>query len=262
MQLKRYRVKYNRINHIFISHLHGDHYLGLAGLIFSMHLFGRKTALHIYGNPELEKILSLQIKVSDTTLLYPLIFHPLEPGCAKTIYEDQRIQVKAFPLLHRVPTHGFRFNEKTGKRKIIREALSHFDVSTEMFDKLKNGEDIILQDGRVIPNASVTTEPDKPRSYAYCSDTGHTDSYLEHIMQADMLYHEATFMQEKEASAREKMHSTAMDAAQTAIKAGVRKLLIGHYSARYDELDPLLAEAKSVFPNSLLTRDGMVFHID
>lgn len=259
MQFRRYKIRHSRINHIFISHLHGDHYLGLAGLVFTMHLFGRRTPLHIYGNPELKVILDLQLKVSATTLLYPLHFHPLEPEQTSVLFEDERLQITAFPLLHRVPTHGFLFREKTSLRKVVRDEALARNIPEDRFRELKQGQDILLENGEWIRNAEVTTAPKKAVSYAYCSDTGFTDQFLEIIRGVDGLYHEATFMSDKESSAREKMHSTAADAAKTALAAGAGKLIIGHYSARYDELGPVLDEARAVFPESYLAEEGAEF---
>lgn len=261
MQMRKCRVKHQRINHIFISHLHGDHYLGLAGLIFTMHLLGRKNSLHVYANPELETILSLQLKVSETVLLFPLIFHPIVAGAAGVIFEDDATEVTAFPLQHRVPTHGFVFREKPGKRKIRAELAQEMAIPMKSLKSLKDGEDLVTNDGRTIPNDALTMPPDTPRSYAYCSDTGYTEDYIHYIKGSSLLYHEATFMKEKEASAREKFHSTTIDAANIAKMAGVKKLLIGHYSARYDELLPMLAETRSVFPDSELADDGLVFGV-
>jgi ribonuclease Z len=261
MQLKYYHIRFQRINHIFISHLHGDHYLGLPGLIFTLHLLGRKTALHVYADPELENILGLHLKVSDTVLLYPLIFHPIEPGSSGVIYEDDHVEVKSFPLLHKVPTHGFLFREKKGRRKIRKEALSGLAIPAPEYEKLKEGKDIILPGGITVPNEQLTSDPGPSRSYAYCSDTGFTDEYLQYIRGVDLLYHEATFMNDKMDNAREKMHSTTIDAATIAKKTGAKKLIIGHYSARYDELQPMLDETRSVFENSYLTEDGMIFEV-
>jgi ribonuclease Z len=259
IQLRRFHIRHQRINHIFISHLHGDHYLGLAGLIFTMHLFGRKTALHVYANPELENILSLQLKVSETILLYPLIFHQLEPGSSGVIYEDEKLDVIAFPLLHRVPTHGFVFREKQNGRRIRKDALENMQIPTHAYNELKEGKDLVLPDGTTISNQKLTLDPHPSHSYAYCSDTGFTEDYLQYIDNVDALYHEATFMLDKETNAREKMHSTTVDAATIAAKAHVKKLIIGHYSARYDEL--LLEESKKVFPETYLAEEGIVFQV-
>jgi ribonuclease Z len=201
----------------------------------------------------------MQIKVSDTTLLYPLIFHPLNPDETSVIFEDSSIEVLAFPLLHGVPTHGFVFREKTLLRKIRREEAEALKIPADRYQELKDGKDISLSDGTFIKNSHVTSAPRRPLSYAYCSDTGFTDQFIKHIKGVDALYHEATFMLEKEASAREKMHATTVDAANTALRAHAKKLIIGHFSARYDELEPVLAEARAIFPESYLAEEGAEF---
>ena len=259
MQLRRYKIRHSRIHHIFISHLHGDHYLGLAGLIFTMHLFGRKDPLHVYGNPELQNIIDLQLKASETNLLYPLIFHPLLPGETSLVFEDSWLQITAFPLLHRVPTHGFLFQEKKFLRKVAREKAASLNVPLSSFADLKNGRDVQLSDGTLVSNAELTLPARKPLAYAYCSDTGFTDTFLPVIQGCDVVYHEATFLSDREAAAREKMHSTARDAAEIARLAGASRLIIGHYSARYDELTPLLEEARAIFPETYLAEDGLEF---
>jgi ribonuclease Z len=261
MQLRRYKIKTHRIKHIFISHLHGDHFLGLPGLIFTMHLFGRKDALHIYGNPVLKTILDLLTEVSETTLQYPLIFHPLLPGEAGMIYQDDATEVTAFPLLHRVPTHGFLFKERFIGRRIRKEAIAELNISSAHFNALKEGKDLLLPNGDLIPNHQLTCDPKQPRAYGYCSDTGYTTDFLPFIKGVDTLYHEATFMKDKEINAREKMHSTTHDAASMAIQAGAKKLIIGHYSARYDDLGPVLAEAKAIFQETYLAEEGLLFQI-
>lgn len=261
MQFRRYKIRHSRVNHIFISHLHGDHYLGLVGLLFTMHLFGRKAPLHLYGNPELMVLLEMQFRLSDTVLLYPLIFHPLNPGETSVIFEDTWLQITAFPLMHRVPTHGFVFREKTFGRRISKAAIASLSIPADRYQELRDGKDIMLENGALIKNSEVTTAPRKALSFAYCSDTGYTDQYLKHIKDVDVLYHEATFMVEKEAGAREKMHSTTQDAARIALQSGAKRLIIGHYSARYDDLEPVLAETRALFPESYLAEEGLEFMV-
>jgi len=256
MQLRRFRIRFTKIQHIFISHLHGDHYLGLTGLMFTMHLLGRTLPLHVYANPDLKRIIDLQLEVSDTTLLYPLIFHPLEPGSSGVIFKSQYVEVTAFPLQHRVPTHGFVFREKSQGLKIDKKAIEGIKLNPESYTKLKEGKDVVIEGGNKITAAQVTIPSAPLKAYAYCSDTGYTDSYLPFIMGVDLLYHEATFMADKTENAREKEHSTTVDAAQVAIKAGVKRLVVGHYSARYDELQPVIDEVRAVFPNSELAEEG------
>ena len=211
LQLRRFKVHFQRIRHVMISHLHGDHFFGLIGFLNSLHLLGRKDELHLYANPDLQQILELQLTASRTTLIYPLIFHPLVSSNKVLIYE-----VYSFPLLHSVPTHGFLFLEQHHSTMRMRQ----------------------------------------PRSYAYCSDTAYSEDIIPFIHGADLLYHEATFLHDMAAVAHDKMHSTALEAATIAAKAQVKKLMIGHFSARYDDLQPLLDEAISVFPETILATDG------
>lgn len=261
IQLKKYHIKFNRINHIFISHLHGDHFFGLIGLIFTFHLLGRKNKLHIYADPKLKEIIDIQLKASNTKLVYPLIFHAINHNISEIIFEDDILTVKTFPLEHHIPTSGFLFKEKQGKRNIRKEILALEKIPYKEFDKIKNGADYINNDGKIYKNEDITLNPPKPRSYAYCSDTKYFEPIIPHIAKADLLYHEATFMKDKAANAAEKFHSTTTDAATIAKKAKVKKLLIGHFSARYDDLKPMLEEAKTIFPNTYLAEEGKTFDI-
>jgi ribonuclease Z len=219
-QLKKYHISFQRIKHVFISHLHGDHFFGLIGLLNSMHLLGRKEELHLYAPAMLKEIINIQLEVSQTTLKYPLIFHPLQMDRYDLVYEQERLTVHSFPLKHSIPACGFVFREKHPPRKV--------------------------------PEA---------RSYAYCSDTGYTETILPFIRETALLYHEATFMQDLAAVAADKLHSTAIEAATIAAKAGVKKLLIGHFSARYEDIGPLLAEARSVFPETYAAGEGISINI-
>ncbi len=221
LQLRRCKIHFQRIKHVLISHLHGDHFYGLIGFLTSLHLLGRKEELHLYANPGLRQIIDIQLAASRTSLIYPLIFHPLVSNEKELILETERLQVFAFPLLHSVPTYGFLFVEKHNSSVRIRHA----------------------------------------RSYAYCSDTAYSEDIIPYIKGVDLLYHEATFLHEMAESAHEKFHSTAFEAATIAARANVKKLLIGHFSARYDDLQPLLDEAKSVFPLTELAEDGKKFDI-
>jgi ribonuclease Z len=261
LQLRKYRVHMQRLRHIFISHLHGDHYYGLIGLLTTLHLLGRKEELHLFGPPLLEEIITLQLAASKTTLLYPLFFHPLDMENYDKIYEDDVIAVHSFPVVHSVPTCGFIFREKPGERKIRKEVLDKIKIPVAVFPKIKRGEDYVDDQGRRYENAYLTMDPPKLRSFAYCADTLSSDSYIPYIQNADLLLHEATFMQDKQSAAKEKWHSTTVDAATVALKAHVSRLVINHFSARYDELHPLLEEARSVFENTELAEDGAVFLI-
>ncbi|HNW98011.1 MAG TPA: ribonuclease Z [Bacteroidales bacterium] len=261
IQMRRFKIKFQRIDHIFISHLHGDHYLGLMGLLFTLHLLGRKKELHLYADNDLKEILDIQLEISKTTLVYPLIFHPVDSTLSEIIYEDKNIVVRTIPLDHRIPTTGFLFIEKQKERKIKKEILQKIDIPEEAFDSIKKGHGFTDVNKKYHSNAELTIAGPKSVSYAYCSDTGYTDSYLSIINGVDLLYHEATFLRDKEKSAREKFHCTAYDAATIANKAKVKKLMLGHYSARYDDLSPLLEEAKKEFNNSILAEEGMTYDI-
>jgi len=216
IQLRKFHLSYQRIKHIFISHLHGDHFFGLIGLLNSMHLLGRKEELHLYAHPLLQDILELQFQASQTRLIYPLIFHPLQTDRYELILEEERVVVHSFPLTHSIPTCGFVFREKNPPRKVL-----------------------------------------KARSFAYCSDTGYSEKIVPYIHNVDILYHEATFMQELSAVANEKLHSTAIEAATIAKNAKAGKLFLGHFSARYDDLQPLIDEARTVFAESYVAEEGI-----
>ena len=261
IQMRRFRLKFQRIDHIFISHLHGDHYLGLMGLLFTFHLLGRSKELHLYADHDLKEILDMQLEISQTTLVYPLVFHPIDSTQSENIYEDDLISVHTIPMDHRIPTVGFLFREKPKDRKIKKEILNNVNIPVEVFEKIKKGNDFTDDKGRHYKNSELTTEGPVPVTYAYCSDTGYTESYLPLIKGVDLLYHEATFLHDKVKNAREKFHCTAFDAAQIANKAKVKKLMIGHYSARYDDLNPLLEEASSIFENTVLAEEGKMYEI-
>ena len=262
IQLNRYKIKYHRINHIFISHLHGDHYLGLMGLISTMHLQGRTAELHIYSQPELKEIVDIQLKHSQTDLRYPLRFHFIDPKTPSVLYEDDDLAVKTIILSHRIPCTGFLFSEKTRQRKLKKEAILQHDIPVAAFNDLKNGKDYTDEKGNVIPNPELTLDPREPRSYAFCSDTIYDERVVKHIAGVDLLYHESTFLSDMEDRAKETFHTTAAQAARIAKMAGVKKLLIGHFSARYKVLYPLLDEAKTVFENTALAIEGDRFCIE
>lgn len=256
MQLIKYRIKAQKINHIFISHLHGDHYLGLMGLISTMHLQGRSSDLFIYGPPGLAEIITLQLQYSQTVLNYKIRFQELDTAVRKVIFEDAVLSVETIPLNHRIGCAGFLIREKAKKRRIIKEKLPK-DFSLQNILLLKNGEDIFDEDGNIeFRNEEMTLPPRKSRSYAYCSDTKYEENIIEQIKHVDLLYHEATFLSDREDRAMQTFHSTAKQAATIASKAEVGQLLLGHYSIRYRELQPLLDEARAVFENVHLAIEG------
>lgn len=256
IQLRRYKLKFQRINHIFISHLHGDHFLGLMGLLASMHLLGRTNELHLYCPAELKEIIDVQHKHSQTYLNFKIIYHFHEYTNGGVLFEDEKVVVSSIVLNHRIPCCGFVFREKQLTSNISGNIIRQYNLSVEQIVQIKNGEDLELPNGRVIRNEELLSNTKKPRSYAYCSDTCYDESLIPFIQNVDLLYHEATFMKDKAERAKETFHSTAEQAATIAQKAEVKKLMIGHYSARYKDLNPLLAEAKAVFENTVLAVEG------
>lgn len=262
IQMNRYKIKFHRINHIFISHLHGDHYLGLLGLISTMHLQGRVSTLHIYGPRDLQEIIDIQLKYSETLLRYPVEFHAVDPGNSTILFEDDDIRVETIILSHRIPCTGFLFSEKPRQRKLKKDKLSLYKIPVTAYNDLKAGHDFVDEDGKIIPNSTLTTDPRKPRRYAFCSDTIFDERLVGIVKGVDLLYHEATFLSDKADRAKETFHSTAEQAGLIAKKAGVKRLIIGHFSARYKNLYPLLEEAKAVFPETTLALEGDRFTIE
>lgn len=262
VQLRKYQLSFQRINHVFISHLHGDHYFGLIGLITSMHLLGRKKELHIYAHVELKEIINIQLSASNTILNYPLFFHEIPKDDEIKLYSDENIEIKNILLDHTIDCSGFIFKEKKHKRKIIKEKLEEFKIPFEEITNLRIGKDLLLEDGRKILNHEITKEGDSPKSYAYCSDTRFCSSIISKIKNADLLYHETTFCDKHFDIAQKTGHSTTIQAAKIAKKARVKRLIIGHYSKRYSDLNELLNESRSVFENSFLSREGDVLDFD
>ncbi|MEI6487820.1 MAG: ribonuclease Z [Bacteroidota bacterium] len=262
IQLRKFKIKFQRINHVFISHLHGDHYLGLLGLLSSMHLLGRTEELHIYSPPELKEIIEVNYKYSQTYLNYNLIYHPHQFVNDDLIFEDDKVEVRTIVLNHRIPCCGFVFIEKPPLANISREVIAFYKIPFDQILNIKKGGDYQTPDGRVVPNEKLITRKLLPRKYAYCSDTCYDERILDYIKNSDLLYHEATFMCDMEARAKETFHSTAIQAATMAVKSNSKRLMIGHYSARYKNLQPLLDEAQSVFANTLLAIEGESTSID
>ncbi len=261
MQLLRYRVKYHKISHIFISHLHGDHYLGLMGLLSTFHLQGRTGELHLYGQQELMDVLEMQLRLSNTQLRYNLIFHAVRHYTSEVILENEDLMVRSIVLNHRVPCTGFVFMEKAKPRKLIVNKLQQHKIPFSFYNKIKNGDDFEDDFGNIISNKELTEDPPIPLSYAYCSDTVYDENIVNDVSGVDLLYHEATFLHESVDRATQTYHSTSLQAATIALKAGVRKLIIGHFSGRYKDLTPLLTEAQSIFPDSDLALEGKKFSV-
>lgn len=260
-QLLNFGLKANRIDQIFISHLHGDHYLGLVGLLSSLHLNGRTKPMDIFGPAELKEIIDLQFKHSQTILRYPINFSPTKNDKRYRIFESYDIVVESFPLDHRIPCTGFLFTEKQRLRKMIKSKIDDLSISAEMIPLIKKGQGFKDKSGKFHPTEQLTLEAERPKSYAYCSDTVCSWKYIDFISNVDLLYHEATFMNDMLDRAEETFHTTALQAGEIALKATVGKLLIGHFSARYRELNPLLEEAKTVFQNTMLAVEGQTFQI-
>jgi ribonuclease Z len=262
LQLARYEIPIHKIEHIFISHLHGDHYLGLTGLLFSMHLQKRKADLHLYSPPGLNEIILLQLKYSRSVLNYALHFHSFDPNKKYQLFENDGLTVETIPLFHKLPCAGFLFREKPKQRRIDKERLVK-GMLLQHIVALKTGLDVFDDQGKLLyKNEDFTLGPKRSVSYAYCSDTAFFEPIIEQIRDVDLLYHEATFMDEELGKAIETRHSTARQAAEIAKRSQVKRLLIGHFSARYKDLEPLLAEATSVFENSSLAIEGQTFTID
>jgi len=261
-QMLRFDVKASRIDHIFISHLHGDHYLGLVGLLSSMHLNGRVKTLKLFGPPELKEIIDLQLKYSDTTLQYPIDFIATQTDQPETILDTTDITVETIPLNHRIATTGFLFKQKKRLKKIIKEKIIELNIPVNHFPEIKKGADYVAADGTVYKNWEITNNPKEPKSYAYCSDTIYDESYFAQISNVDLLYHEATFLNSMLDRAQSTFHTTALQAGEVALKTGAKKLLIGHFSARYKTLVDLLDEAIGVFPETEVAVEGKTFVIE
>ncbi len=256
LQLKKYKIKPGKIRHVLISHLHGDHYFGLIGLLSSLHLHGRKTRMNVYGPPELLDIINLQLAASKTELLFELNFVPLLPQMHGIIYEHDHFFIETFPLVHTIACHGFLIKEKPKKRKIIKEKLP-LGIRLQDMLILKDGKDVTDERGQVIYRyKDLTLPPRESLSYAYCSDTRYDPQLVKYIRSANLLYHESTFSNDMADRAAHTFHSTAEEAARIAKAAGVDKLLLGHYSTRYKDPSILLDEARSVFKESYLSQEG------
>lgn len=259
VQLRKNKIKFSKINHIFISHLHGDHLYGLIGTISTFSLLGRTTDLHIYGPKGIKQLITLQLKLTESWTTYSLFFHELESKESEVVFEDQKVVVKTIPLKHRVYTNGYLFQEKPAERKLNVEAVQEYDIHVAYYQKIKNGGNITLDDGRIIENDKLTFDPVPPMSYAFCSDTVYNEDILPIIKDVDVLYHESTFLDSEAALAQKTLHSTAKEAATIALKANAKQLILGHYSTRYDGIEPFKEEALEVFPNVLLGDDGLSF---
>ena len=259
VQLRKQKIKFSKINHIFISHLHGDHCYGLIGLVSTFMLLNRTTDLHIYGPKGIKEIITLQLRLSNSWTSYDLYFHELESHESEVVYEDEKVIVKTIPLKHRIYTNGYLFEEKIGDRKLNIDAVQQYEIETCYYQNIKNGKDITLDDGRTIENQHLTFDPILPKRYAFCSDTVYDESIVLNIQKVDILYHESTFLDSEKLLAQKTLHSTAKEAAEIARQAQVGQLILGHYSTRYESIQKFKEEAYTIFPNILLADDGVSF---
>ena len=261
VELRRNKVKFNKIRHIFISHLHGDHFFGLIGLISTFMLLNRKKELHVHGPKGIREIICLQLKLSKAWTSYPLYFHELEAIQPELILETKGVTVETIPLKHRIYTNGFLFREKPGDRKLLVDQVEKYDIDVAYYKGIKKGKDAVLPDRRIIPNHLLTSDPEPPKSYAICSDTAYNPELSDQIKNVSALYHESTFLEEHAELASATGHSTARQAAFLADQAQVGKLILGHYSTRYDDLNRFRTEAADVFSSVELAEDGKTIEI-
>lgn len=261
VQLRKYRVKFSRIKHIFISHLHGDHFFGLPGMISTFRLLGRETELHVYGPKGIKEAITLFLKLGDSWTNFPLIFHEIESKETTLLFEDDKVSVQTIPLDHRIYTNGFLFREKEAPRTLDVEAAKQYGVDRSQYIKIKEGADGISKNGNIVPNVKLTLDPPKPKSYAYCSDTAYKESIVPLITNVDVLYHESTFLETETHLCEKTKHSTAKQAARIAHQAEVGKLVLGHYSTRYKSIELFKEEAQEVFSHVELADDGKVFDL-
>jgi ribonuclease Z len=257
IQIMNYKIKRSRINHIFISHLHGDHYFGLIGLLSSFALLGRIQPLHVYGPVQLESLIKHQFELSDTYLPYPLTFHAIrEDGL---LLDTRHYTVSCFSTVHRIECRGFIVREKRKQRKVLPEKATANGIPYSFFPRLQEGEDFITAEGLQIPNDLVTTAGENPRAYAFAADTLFEPGLADRFKGVDLLYHEATYPASLSEKAAERFHSTSVQAAEMAQKAEVKRLLIGHFSAKFENIDEFETEAKTVFPNTMAAREGVTY---
>lgn len=263
VQLRRYSIKFSKIKHIFISHLHGDHFFGLVGLISTFSLLNRDSELHVYGPKGIKEIITLQLKLSNSWTHFPLLFHELTSTKSELIFEDSKVEIHTIPLNHRVYTNGFLFKEKLGERKLNVSTISEYpEIEICDYQNLKNGRDFELNSGKILKNVLLTLNPPQPKSYAFCSDTAYYPQIIPLIKNVSCLYHESTFLKDKEDLALKTKHSTAEQAAKIAEQANVKQLIIGHYSGRYKNKEAFKDEAIPFFKNTLLAVEGETFVID
>ncbi|MFT6064753.1 MAG: ribonuclease Z [Paraglaciecola sp.] len=262
-QMRKYKVGFSKIDHIFISHLHGDHFYGLVGLLATYGILSREKELHVYGPKDIKEVTLLQLKISQSHAKYPIIFHELKSKESELIYEDDKVSVITIPLNHRVYTNGYLFTEKEKPKKLHIQNISNYkEIGKADYLNIKAGRDVVLSTGEIVPNSELTINPKKPISYAFCSDTSYKPNIIPIIQNVDLLYHEATFLADKEDLAKKTKHATSKQAAQIAKDAKVGQLIIGHYSGRYKDISLFQKEAKEIFENTELAEPGKIFKIE
>jgi ribonuclease Z len=257
MALRRSRLSFSHLQAIFLTHLHGDHVFGLIGMLSTFGLLGRLQDLHIYGPQDLQRIFQPQIDYFCADSPYKIFLHEIDTKAPQTIYEDRSVSISTIPLKHRIPCCGYLFQEKPTSRHIRRDAIDFYNIPISQINNIKAGMDWMTEDGTLVPNERLTTPPDPVRSYAYCTDTAYQPQLAELLQNVTCLYHEGTFAQEHALLAKKTFHSTAAQAAQIALDAHAKQLVLGHFSARYKSDDVLLHEAQQIFPNTILAEDGM-----
>ncbi|WP_158838505.1 ribonuclease Z [Polaribacter sp. L3A8] len=261
-QMRKYKVGFSKINHIFISHLHGDHFYGLVGLLATFGILNREKELHIYGPKGIKEVTLLQLKISQSHAKYTMIFHELTSKKSELIFEDDKVSVRTIPLTHRVYTNGYLFTEKEKSRKLNMLNISGYpEIDKADYLNIKAGRDVTLPSGEIVPNAALTLNPPKPLSFAFCSDTSYKPDIVPIIENADLLYHEATFLEDREDLAKKTRHSTTKQAAEIAKQANVKELIIGHYSGRYKDISLFKKEAQEIFENTKLAEPGKSFTV-
>ena len=261
MQLRKTRIRFAKINHIFISHLHGDHVFGLYGLLSTFSLMGRRNPIHLYAPENYDNILKSHLSDFDINLSFEIDFIPLSGNNPVIILDDKYLTVTSFPLKHRVPAYGFLFREKLSDRNIIKEYIDKYNIPPIRIPAIKKGEDFITSDAKIVKNEEITLPPPEPLSYAYCSDTKYFKRLASFVKEVSLLYHEATFDKTKEDLAEMTGHSTTLDAAKTALEANVDTLIIGHFSARYKDISSLVDEARTIFPETYPAIDGKSYEV-
>ena len=261
LQLRRFQLKFQRISHIFITHLHGDHCLGLPGLLSTLHLLGRTREMHIYAHPDLQSAVELQLKVSQSRLRYPLVWHELGYAAESVILETKALKVSSFPLKHGVPTCGFKIEELPRPLNIRPEAIAKYGIAPARIRQIKAGGNLTLSDGQIVDNSELTFQAAPPRAYAFCTDTAYVPATSGFVKGVDLLYHESTFLEDDSKRALATMHSTARQAAQVALDAGAKTLILGHYSARYRSDEAFKKEASEIFPHVVTANEGLIIPI-